>query len=261
MQSVMKLPVAVSALEAVDAGKWRLDDEVVVHKQDLSVFVQPIAKLVGPNGYKTTIGDLVRRAIVDSDSAATDILIAKLGGPGAVQLTLNRKETGAVRVDRDERHLKEISGLEWRDEYLDPPALDRAIDAVPEPAGRGISGVPARSSRHLHAARMTILLDKLAAGRLLSSSSTQFLLDTLKQTTTFPDRLKAGFPTAGRSATRPARAGRGAASRPRSTTSASSRAPKGETISIAVFIAESRASDKDMAKLMADIARAIITKY
>ena len=50
-----------------------------------------------------------------------------------MQLTLNRKATGAVRVDRDEKHLQtEINGLDWRDEYLDPPALDRAIDAVPE---------------------------------------------------------------------------------------------------------------------------------
>ena len=54
MQSVMQLPVAMSALEAVDDGTWRLDDEVVVHKHYLSVFVQPIAKLIGPNGFNTT---------------------------------------------------------------------------------------------------------------------------------------------------------------------------------------------------------------
>jgi beta-lactamase class A len=108
---------------------------------------------------------------------------------------------------------------------------------------------------------MTILLDKLAAGRLLSSSSTQFLLDTLKQTTTFPDRLKAGVPdgwTIGHKT--------GTSGTWRGVTAAFNdvgilAGPKGETISIAVFIAESRASDKDMAKLMADIARAIATKY
>jgi beta-lactamase class A len=263
MQSVMKLPVAVSALEAVDAGKWRLDDEVVVHKQDLSVFVQPIAKLVGPNGFKTTIGDLVRRAIVDSDSAATDILIAKLGGPGAVQLTLNRKATSAVRVDRDEKHLQtEINGLEWRDEYLDPPALDRAINAVPEAQRDAAFQAYLHDRRDTSTPRgMTILLDKLVKGRLLSSSSTQFLLDTLKQTTTFPDRLKAGVPdgwTIGHKT--------GTSGSWRGVTAAFNdvgilTGPKGETISIAVFITESKASDKDVAKLMADIARAIATKY
>jgi len=263
MQSVMKLPVAVSALEKVDDGKWSLDDEIVVHKQDLSVFVQPMAKLVGPNGFKTTIGDLVRRTIVDSDSAATDILIAKLGGTGAVQLTLNRKATTAVRVDRDEKHLQtEINGLDWRDEYLDPPTLDRAINAVPEAQRDAAFQAYLHDRRDTSTPRgMTILLDKLAAGRLLSASSTQFLLDTLKQTTTFPDRLKAGVPdgwTIGHKT--------GTSGSWRGVTAAFNdvgilTGPKGETISIAVFITESKASDKDLAKLMADIARAIATKY
>ena len=263
MQSVMKLPVAVSALEAVDAGTWRLDDEVVVHRQDLSVFVQPMAKLVGPNGFKTTIGDLVRRAIVDSDSAATDILIAKLGGPGAVQLTLNRKATTAVRVDRDEKHLQtEINGLDWRDEYLDPPTLDRAINTVPEAQRDEAFQAYLHDRRDTSTPRgMSVLLGLLVRGRLLSSSSTQFLLDTLEQTTTFPDRLKAGVPdgwTIGHKT--------GTSGTWRGVTAAFNdvgilTGPKGETISIAVFITDSKASDKDMAKLMADIARAIATKY
>jgi beta-lactamase class A len=77
LQSVMKLIVAVAALDAVDRGSWRLEDPVLVDRQDLSLFVQPLAKLVTDRGYRTTIGDLVRRAVVDSDSAAADILIGR----------------------------------------------------------------------------------------------------------------------------------------------------------------------------------------
>jgi beta-lactamase class A len=108
---------------------------------------------------------------------------------------------------------------------------------------------------------MTVLLGRLAGGGLLSPASTKRLLEILTQTTTFPDRLKAGVPdgwTIGHKT--------GTSGAWRGVTAAFNdvgilTGPKGETISIAVFIAESKASDKDMAKLMADIARAIATKY
>jgi beta-lactamase class A len=263
MQSVMKLPVAIAALQAVDKGTWHLDDQVLVHKQDLSVFVQPMAKLVGPKGFRMTIDDLIRRAIVDSDSAATDILIARLGGPLSVQTAINRKWLPNIRVDRDEKHLQtEINGLEWRDEYLDPATLDRAINAVPDAQRDAAFQKYVRDPRDTSTPRaMTFLLGRLAGGGLLSPASTKRLLEILTQTTTFPDRLKAGVPdgwTIGHKT--------GTSGSWRGVTAAFSdvgilTGPKGETISIAVFISDSKASDKDMAKLMADIARAIATKY
>ena len=103
-----------------------------IRKQDLSLYVQPLAKLVGPNGFETTIGDLVRRAVVDSDSAATDILLARLGGPGAVSELLGRKGIQGMRLDRDERHLQtEIAGIKWRPEFVDAALLDKALAAIP----------------------------------------------------------------------------------------------------------------------------------
>ncbi len=70
---------------------------------------------------------------MDSDSAAADILVRKLGGPNEVQAFLGRHSITNVRFDRDERHLQtQIVGLEWRSEFIDPTALDRAIEGVPE---------------------------------------------------------------------------------------------------------------------------------
>src|SRR5215475_14244090 len=48
MQSVMKLIVAFAAMDAVDTKGWRLEQPVMVHKEDLSLYVQPLSKLVGP---------------------------------------------------------------------------------------------------------------------------------------------------------------------------------------------------------------------
>ncbi len=106
LQSVMKLVVGLATMDAVDHRRLRLDDTVVIRRQDLSLGVQPLAKLVTDSGFPTTIDDLVRRAIVDSDSAATDVLVARLGGPKAIQAVLNRLQISGVRFDRDERHLQ-----------------------------------------------------------------------------------------------------------------------------------------------------------
>src|SRR5882724_6328222 len=51
LQSVVKLIVGVAVMDAVDHKGWRLDEPVVVHKKDLSLYVQPIAKLVTEAGY------------------------------------------------------------------------------------------------------------------------------------------------------------------------------------------------------------------
>jgi beta-lactamase class A len=104
MQSVMKLIAALAIADAVDSRTLKLDQPVTIRREDLSLNVQPIANIVNTQGsFRTTIGDLVRRAIVDSDSAATDILVRRLGGPRAVQAFLDRRgiRGGAFRPRRE----------------------------------------------------------------------------------------------------------------------------------------------------------------
>jgi hypothetical protein len=67
-----------------------VNDAVTVRQSDLGLGIQPMAKLVGPNGFKTTIHDLLFRMIVDNDSAATDFLTEKVGGRAASK-TFSRK--------------------------------------------------------------------------------------------------------------------------------------------------------------------------
>jgi beta-lactamase class A len=43
MQSVTKLLVGAATLEMVDRKQQRLDDQVVIRKQDLSLAIQPLA--------------------------------------------------------------------------------------------------------------------------------------------------------------------------------------------------------------------------
>ena len=263
LQSVMKLLVALAVMDRVDRRGWRLDDEILARPQDLSLFVQPLAALVSKQGYKTTVGDLVRRAIVASDSAAADILIDRLGGPPQVQAFLERNGANGVRLDRDERHLQtEILGLIWRPEYVDPAVLDKAIAAVP--AGERTAAYHRYQADPRDTATpdgMAGLLQKLATGGLFSPASTRYVLEVMAQTVTFPDRLKAGVPRGWTLAHKTGTSGSWQGITAATNDVGVLRAPDGGSVSLVVFIRDSHASPAARAALMAKIAAATTARY
>jgi beta-lactamase class A len=260
LQSVMKLVAAAAVLEEVDADRGRLDEPVTVRREDLSVGVQPIANLVGAKGFTTTLADIVRRAIVDSDSAAADVLVARLGGPGAVQAFLDRHHLAEMRIDRDEKHLQtETNGLDWKPEYVDPRVLDRAIDALPQARRDAAFRKYQTDVRDTATPRgMVSFLQSLAEGRLLSADSTKHLLQVMTETVTFPDRLKAGL-SAGwtighKTGTSGTRGGVTVATNDVGVL----RGPDGRLVSVAVFVSDSRAAGPKRAAVIAGVARAAI---
>jgi beta-lactamase class A len=263
MQSVMKLVVAVAALDAADRGGLRLTDDVLVRREDLALGVQPIAKLVTAEGYRTTIGDLLSRMVVDSDSAATDILIQRLGGPAAVQAVLTRNRIDGVRVDRDERHLQtEIAGLSWQPDYVDPRALRNAIAAVPE--GRRQASFEAYLADPRDTATpdgMVALLAELQSGHLLSPASTRHLVDTLQHTVTFPDRLKAGLPTGWSIGHKTGSGGAWKGITVATNDVGILTAPDGGAVMAAAFIKTSRHSETECNALIAAIGRVVVATY
>ncbi|MFZ2960461.1 MAG: class A beta-lactamase [Candidatus Ozemobacteraceae bacterium] len=263
LQSVMKLLVSIAVLDAVDQRGWKLTDLVVLRKEDLSLAVQPLARLLTEDGFHTTIDDLVRRAIVDSDSAAADFLVARLGGPTVVQSTLDRHRVIGVRFDRDERHLQtEIVGVEWRPEFVDSELLAREDQAVPEARRDAAFRKYQNDPRDTATPRgMAALLQRLAEGKLLSETSTKRLLEIMGQTKTGPDRLKAGVPRGWSLAHKTGTSGTWQGVTAATNDVGILTAPNGKFISVVVFIADSRAEAKNMAKLMADIARVTIENY
>lgn len=263
LQSVMKLVVAVAALDAVDRSRWRLDDEVVVRRDDISVGVQPLARLVTPEGYRTSVRDLLFGAVVASDSAATDILIARLGGTSAVQALLNSRNLSGIRIDRDERHLQSESvGLTWQSDYVDAALFRKAVEAVSSDARQQAFDAYLSDPRDTATpAAMAALLADLADGRLLSAESTRHLLEVMTRTTTFPDRLKAGLPpgwTIGhKTGTGLDWRGMNAATNDVGLL----RAPDGETLAVAAFISGSRRTAREQAALIAAAARLATDAY
>ncbi len=263
MQSVMKLVVSMAVLDAIDHHRLGLDDHVMVHRQDLSLDVEPLAELVGPEGYRTTIRDLIHRAVVDSDSAASDILARRIGGTQQVQSFLDRKGVQGVRIDRDERHLQtEIAGLTWRSEYVDPRVLNKAIEAVPareRDAAYHRYQVDSRDSATPYG--MASLLQRLSNGDLLSPASTHFILETMAETATFPDRLKAGVPAGWTCMHKTGSSGTWQGVTAAANDVGILRTPDGRYIAIAVFVADTREPYEARARVIRCMAAETVKSF
>lgn len=264
LQSVVKLIVAAACLDAVDRGKIHLHEPLVLHRQDLSLNVQPLAEEVIRHGeFHTTPDDLIVRAVTQSDSAANDYLFRRIGGVEAIRQFLTRKGIAGIRVDRDERHLQtETSGLTWRSEFVDAARYERAKAAVPrsrrEAAFRAYQHDPRDTATP---EGMATFLAALAEGRLLSPASTRYLLGVMERTTTAPDRLKAGTPTGWKLGHKTGTSGSWKGVTATTNDVGVLTAPAGEKIAIAVFIADSRATDKERATLTARIAATVAAAY
>lgn len=256
LQSVVKLIVSVAVL---DDDRFRVNQPITIFPKDLSVSVQPIAQYVTPNGYKTTIGELIRSTIMTSDSAACDILIARLGGPKAVNDFLVRKGIKGMRVDRDERHLQtETDGLTWRDEFIDPKVLEAAIAKIPEEkryaAYKRYQADPRDTSTPK---AMATFLTRLVNGDLLPADRTAFILQAMADCTTGADRLKAGTPSTWKLAHKT-----GSSGTRRGLTVATNdvgilTAPDGRKLAIAVFVGDSTAPPEARAAIIAAVAAAV----
>ena len=196
-QSVSKLWVALSVLQAVDRGGLTLDRQVVLTPDDRSVFYQPLASHIrGPNGYATTVYDLLRRQLTESDNAANDKLIRELGGGGAVTRTLTEKGLDGLGVGETERDLQtRAAGLTWRPEYgqtwIFKQAREQLPDAVRDAAINQYLAAPPDGAKPM---AITESLAALKRGELLSPGSTEAMLGLMGEAKTGMSRLRAGLP-------------------------------------------------------------------
>ena len=196
MQSVFKAPLGAAALAEVDAGRLRLDEQVTLEERDISPPLSAIGA-AWPGRATYTIGDLLVAAVGQSDNTAADVLMKRIGGPGAVTAWLRGKDVREVRVDRYERELQtEASGMDsFRIAWKDWPAFRTARDALPEARRRAaLERYLADPRDTTTATGMLSFLAKLSKGELLGARSTIRLLRIMTESTTGANRLKAGLP-------------------------------------------------------------------
>jgi beta-lactamase class A len=194
-QSVSKFWVAITALQAVDAGRLDPNQRVTLHREDLTLFHQPVAADIGPNGYTTTIDNFMFRALTTSDNTCNDVVLRSAGGPAAVRAMLDRNHIEGVRFGPGERIMQsQIAGMQWQSAFAVGNGFYAARASVPadrrrEAFDRYIAD-PVDGATPLGA---TDGLARLQRGELLSPRSTARLLSILSQVRTGPQRLSGGL--------------------------------------------------------------------
>jgi beta-lactamase class A len=196
MQSVFKAPLASAVLAEVDAGRLSLSERLQLKEMDLSPY-SGIAE-AWPARSEFTVLELMRSAIIESDNTAADVVMARIGGPGAVTAFLTSKRITELRIDRYEREIQtEMLGMEpFRPAWRTEAAFHAARAAVP----------PARRAQALAAyladvrdtstpRAMLRWLRELQDGELIAPASRGLLLDLMGRIKTGEGRIKAGLPS------------------------------------------------------------------
>lgn len=262
-QSVSKLWVALTVLDAVDRGELSLSTPVTIRKEDLSIFHQPIRDRVGEGQWTSTVGDLLKRSITQSDNAANDALVRTVGGPFAVQVAVIGKNLGEIRFGPGEREMQTAAaGLTWKPEYSFKRAFWTDREALPpDVRSKALEAYLADPPDGASALDIAETLGRLKQGELLSPESTEYLLGLMGQTSTGSSRLKAGVAPGW---TLMHKTGTGQVNG-RLATGYNDvgllTAPDGTVYAVAVLIGASRRSFKERSALIADVARLVIATH
>lgn len=262
-QSVSKLWVAMAVLDAADRGTLNLAQSVVVRRENLTVFHQPIRARMGKDGYATTYGELLRIALTQSDNTCNDMLLWWAGGPDAVRGMVARKQLGRIGFGPGEMLLQSrIAGVQWKPEYRGGAGFLTARAALPY--DRRKAAMDAYLADPMDGATPDAIagaLARLENGELLSTASTQMLLGTMRSSRTGPQRLRAGlgagWTLAHKTGTGQDLAGLGTGYNDVGLITA----PDGRSYAVAVMIASTRQPIPMRQKLMADVVRSVVAAH
>ncbi len=259
-QSVSKLWVALSVMQAVDDGRLSLDQMVSMGPEDRSVFYQPLASRIRTSRpLEISIAELMRHALIESDNAANDKLIQQVGGPGVVTKTIADKGLQGLAVGGTERDVQtQTAGLAWRREYGVTWSFKQARAALPdEVRDRALATYLADPPDGATPDGIVTALAELKRGKLLSPASSAFMLDLMTQARTGQLRLRAavvpGWSLAHKTGTGPDWRGASVGINDVGLLSA----PDGRTFAIAVMIRQTHQGPSARHRLMQSVARAV----
>jgi beta-lactamase class A len=196
LQSVFKLPLGAAVLAEADAGRLSLDEPFDLKAEDLSAPLSPIGA-AWPARKVYSARELLEAAVSGSDNTAADVLLKRIGGPGALTAWLAQKHVTDLRVDRYEREIQPATcGMaSFRPDWRTPAAFAAARAAVPEPARLAALRAYMADPRDTATPQaMLQFLQALDREELISPASTQLLTRLMAATTRGNGRLRAGLP-------------------------------------------------------------------
>ncbi len=161
MCSTFKWLLAAAILARVDRGELSLTQAIPYQRTDLLDYA-PVTREHLKEG-SMSVADLTRACVTLSDNTAANLLLEKLGGPGAVTEFARSFGDEVTRLDRNEPALNQNATGDLRD-TTSPRAMAYSMRAV-------------------------------LCGTVLASASRERLLGWLRGCATGKTRLRAGFPS------------------------------------------------------------------
>lgn len=226
-QSVYKFHLALAVLDYLDSKALTLDHKLFIKKNDLIPDTYSPLRDDYPEGEMyLTIADVIRYTVSKSDNNGCDILFRFLGGPTIVDQYI--RELGVVdfsiaKTEEEMHSAWDIQYLNWSTAYA-----------------------------------AALVLEKFRTGAILSDSSHDFLWNTLVETTTGRDKIKAGLPQDVILAHKT-----GSSARNKDGLSAAEndvgivQLPDGRFYTLVVFVSDSMEDQKTNAAIIAAISKAV----
>lgn len=197
MTSVYKVPIAVQLLSRVDKGEVKLGSLIEVKQSDLHPGTGTLARLFSKPGVVLSIRNLLELMLVISDNTAADILLKTAGGPKAVTSRMREIGIEGIDVSRPLIYMfADLDGIKLPPENEWTPATyDQVADAAPAETKKAAAAKFVLDPRDTSTPdAMVSLLGKIYRKEVLSSESSDLLLDIMKRCQTGPLRLKGMLP-------------------------------------------------------------------
>lgn len=222
MCSTFKVLLAGTVLQRVDRGELRLDLRLPYGKADLLAYAPVTTARLAEGGL--AVGELCAAAVEVSDNTAANLLLASVGGPGAVTAFARSLGDPVTRLDRTEPALNEARPGDPRD------------TTTPE--------------------AMVATLRTLLLGPALKPESRARLEGWMAACTTGGTRLRAGLPKDWAVGDKTGSGARGTVN-----DVAILRPPHRAPILVAAYFTGSRASGKDREAVLAEVGRIVAEAF
>ncbi len=222
--STFKWLLAALVLSRVERGELALDTRLAFGAADLLEHAPVCREHVGEGSL--SIRTLAQAAVEVSDNTAANLLLVKLGGPGALTQFCRSLGDEVTRLDRYEGALNENAPGDERD-----TTTPRAMTALMQ----------------------RLLCTDAAGGSALSAASRETLLGWLRASRTGMARLRAGLPTAWNAGDKTGTGQRGACN-----DVAIAFPPGRAPVLLAVYLSDGESELSVLEAVHADVARTIV---
>jgi len=219
MASTFKLMLAAAVLSAVDKGTLTLEQRVPVSTRDMLPHAPVTSKYVAAGS--ATIRELCAAAVEESDNAAANLLLARIGGPDGLTRFMRSLGDNVTRLDRTELALNSNVRGDPRDTTT-PRSMVASMEKV------------------------------LVAKRTLSDASRETLIGWLISSTRGRQRLRAGLPPSWKVGDKTGTGENGAVN-----DLAIAWPPRRGAILIAVYMSESTLPTEQLSRVHAEIGAAL----